>query len=160
MSADLCLFKNKIENLQSRKKSNVKPENLLLYSHLPIVGLLVVNSVSNYVNRLLINSEWGDSGEYRALHWFCPRLWIKVCNMFKVYNKDTRALKLESFQCLSCWICTDFLHCFSALLFSTLLNFNNFGNALHRKWTNQRRISASYIIYDDALCDSIMPGSH
>ena len=40
---------------------------------------------------------------------------------------------------------------------STSLSFNLFGNVLHRKQTNQRRISDPQIIYDGALYDN---GSH
>ena len=40
---------------------------------------------------------------------------------------------------------------------STSLSFNLFGNVLHRKKTNQRRILDLQIIYDGALCDN---GSH
>ena len=36
----------------------------------------------------------------------------------------------------------------------TSLSFNLFGNVLHRKQTNLRRISGSQIIYDGALCDN------
>ena len=43
---------------------------------------------------------------------------------------------------------------------STSLNFNLFGNVLHRKQKSQRRISDPQIIYDGALCDNIMSGSH
>ena len=43
---------------------------------------------------------------------------------------------------------------------STSLNFNLFGNVLHRKQTNQRRISDPQIKYDGALCDSITSASH
>ena len=43
---------------------------------------------------------------------------------------------------------------------STSLNFNLFGNVLHRKQKSQRRISDPRIIYDGALCDNIMSGSH
>ena len=45
-------------------------------------------------------------------------------------------------------------------LMSTLLNFNLFGNVLHRKQKKQRRISKSHIIYDEVLCGNIMSGSH
>ena len=34
-----------------------------------------------------------------------------VWNLFKVYNKDTRTTYM-TFCCLSCWIWTDFRHCF------------------------------------------------
>ena len=58
--------------------------------------------------------------------------------MFKVNIKD---------------ISTDFIPC------SALLNFNLFGNVLHRKQTNQRRISDLHIICDGVLCDNIMSES-
>ena len=40
------------------------------------------------------------------------------------------------------------------------LNFNLFSCILHRKQTNQSRISDSHIIYDGPLCDNIISGSH
>ena len=40
---------------------------------------------------------------------------------------------------------------------STSLNFNLFGNVLHRKQTNQKQISDTKIIYDGVLC---VNGSH
>ena len=43
---------------------------------------------------------------------------------------------------------------------ATLLNFNLFGNVLHRKQTNQMRILDLKIIYDGDLCDNILLGSH
>ena len=43
---------------------------------------------------------------------------------------------------------------------SPSINFNLFGNVLHRNETNQRRISDLRIIYDGALCEDIVPGSH
>ena len=43
---------------------------------------------------------------------------------------------------------------------STSLNFDLFGNVLHRKQKSQRRISDSQIIYNGALCDSIMSGTN
>ena len=42
----------------------------------------------------------------------------------------------------------------------TFLNFNLFSNVSLRKKTNQRWIYDPHIIYDGALCDSIMSGSH
>ena len=41
----------------------------------------------------------------------------------------------------------------------TLLNFNLFGNVLHRRQTNKMRILDLKIIYDGDLCDNIMLGS-
>ena len=43
---------------------------------------------------------------------------------------------------------------------STWLNFNLFGYVSHRKKTNQRGILDLQIIYDEALCDNIISGSH
>ena len=41
----------------------------------------------------------------------------------------------------------------------TWLKFDVFGNVSHRK-KNHRRISDPQIIYDEALCDNIISGSH
>ena len=56
---------------------------------------------------------------------------------------------------------------FLVLFFLTLnmkmlisLNFNLFGNVLHKNQKNQRWISDPHIIYDGALCDNIISGGH
>ena len=43
---------------------------------------------------------------------------------------------------------------------STSLNFNLFGNFLHRKQTNQRRISDPHLIYDEAPFGNIFSGNN
>ena len=130
MPAGIYLFKVKIEKQQSRAKFNAKSINLLSYPHcslyppfqccrVAIVGFLVPNSVSQCVNRSLINLEWGDRGDCRGVTLVLSTIveeGVKYVNN-KVNNKDTRTTKFALFWFLNCWLWTDFTSCSRALLF-------------------------------------------